>query len=65
MKNIRVVFLSEKFQFLVIEFSVYLNRRDFVMNLNELCHIDATLSLNASYILCETDNKVHVLSKSH
>ena len=31
MKNIRV-FLSENFQFLEIKFSIYLNRRVFVMN---------------------------------
>ena len=31
MKNIRI-FLSEKFQFLVVKFSIYLNRRVFVMN---------------------------------
>ena len=30
MKNIRV-FLSENFHFLAVNFSVYLNRRDFVM----------------------------------
>ena len=30
MKNIRV-FLSEKFQFLEVKFSIYLNRRVFVM----------------------------------
>ena len=31
MKNIRF-FLSENFHFLVVKFSVYLNRRVFVMN---------------------------------
>ena len=31
MKNIRV-FLSENFQFLEVKFSIYLNRRVFVMN---------------------------------
>ena len=31
MKNIRV-FLSENFQFLEVEFSLYLNRRVFVMS---------------------------------
>ena len=31
MKNIRV-FLSENFQFLDMKFSIYLNRRVFVMN---------------------------------
>ena len=31
MKNIRVVFLSENFQFLEVKFSLYLNRRVFVM----------------------------------
>ena len=41
MKNIRI-FLSENFQFLVEKFSVYLNRRVFVMNgftYNALCFI--------------------------
>ena len=31
MKNIRVFFLSENFQFLELKFSIYLNRRVFVM----------------------------------
>ena len=31
MKNIRVFFLSEKFKFLEVKFSIYLNRRVFVM----------------------------------
>ena len=31
MKNIRVFFLSENFQFLEVKFSIYLNRRVFVM----------------------------------
>ena len=35
MKTIRV-FLSEKFQFLVVKFSIYLNRRVFVMRSNWL-----------------------------
>ena len=30
-ENIRVFFLSEKFQFLEVKFSIYLNRRVFVM----------------------------------
>ena len=39
MKNIRA-FLSENFQFLEVKFSVYLNRRVFVMLLNAaLCLI--------------------------
>ena len=33
MKNIRV-FVSENFQFLEVKFSIYLNRRVFVMHLN-------------------------------
>ena len=33
MKNIRV-FLSENFPFLEVKFSVYLNRRDFVMDIS-------------------------------
>ena len=32
MKNIRV-FVSENFQFLVVKFSIYLNRRVFVMDI--------------------------------
>ena len=35
MKNIRV-FLSENFQFLEVKFSLYLNRRVFVMGFNEI-----------------------------
>ena len=31
MKNIRVFFLTENFQFLEVKFSIYLNRRIFVM----------------------------------
>ena len=31
MKNITVFFLSENFQFLEVKFSLYLNRRIFVM----------------------------------
>ena len=31
MKNIRVLFFSENFQFLEVKFSIYLNRRVFVM----------------------------------
>ena len=31
MKTIRVFFLSENFQLLEVKFSIYLNRRDFVM----------------------------------
>ena len=34
MKNIRVFFLSENVQFLEVKFSIYLNRRVFVMNCN-------------------------------
>ena len=33
MKNIRVV-LSENFQFLEVKFSIYLNRRVFLINVN-------------------------------
>ena len=45
MKNIRV-FLSENFQFLEVKFSVYLNRRVFVMRQESnphppVCHLDA------------------------
>ena len=41
MKNIRI-FLSENFHFLVVKFSVYLNRRVFVM-----CYIVYILYLDA------------------
>ena len=34
MKNIKVFFLSENFNFLVVKFSVYLNRCVFVMCLS-------------------------------
>ena len=34
MKNNRVFFLSENFQFLEVKFSIYLNRRVFVMGIN-------------------------------
>ena len=40
MKNIRV-FVSENFQFLEMKFSMYLNRRVFVMSLS--CHRDSSL----------------------
>ena len=40
MKNIRV-FLSENFQFLVVKFSVYLNRHVFVMTLKSLSKTEA------------------------
>ena len=33
-------FLSENFQFLVVKFSVYLNRRVFVMHFRLLLHVD-------------------------
>ena len=33
MKNISVFFLSEKFRFLEVKLSIYLNRRVFVMDL--------------------------------
>ena len=36
MKNIRI-FLSENFQILVVKYSIYLNRRVFVM-MNETCY---------------------------
>ena len=39
MKNIRI-FLSENFHFLVVKFSVYLNKHVFVMRIG---HIDAAL----------------------
>ena len=39
MKNIRVFFLSENFQFLEAKFSLYLNRRVFVMRDLAKAHI--------------------------
>ena len=42
MKNIRI-FLSEKFPFLVVKFSIYLNRSVFVMVKNiQLLYMDLT-----------------------
>ena len=35
-------FLSENFHFLVVKFSVYLNRRVFVMSLNSLEAVEGT-----------------------
>ena len=32
-KNIRIEFLSENFQFFVVKFSIYFNRRVFVMDI--------------------------------
>ena len=40
-------FLSENFHFLVVKFSVYLNRRDFV-----ICSSSLLLSVIASVLLC-------------
>ena len=44
MKNIRVFFLSEKFQFLEVNFFIYLNRRVFVM-----CCVPAHLIVDSHY----------------
>ena len=44
MKHIRV-FLSENFHFLVVIFSVYLNRRVFVMPKNKLWHFMRIVSI--------------------
>ena len=38
MKNIRF-FLSENFHFLVVKFSVYLNRHVFVMDAHKICDV--------------------------
>ena len=43
MNNIRVFFLSENFQFLEVKFSIYLNRRVYVMWRKKECN----------YILCK------------
>ena len=45
MKNIRVFFLSENFQFLEAKFSIYLNRLVFVMVLAIRAHFFGTLRL--------------------
>ena len=56
MKNIRF-FLSEIFHFLVVKFSIYLNRRVFVMKfLHYICSTELSKSL--TYFL--TASKKHV-----
>ena len=56
MKNIRV-FLSEKFQFLEVKFSIYLNRRVFVMRslllfMNRLNVTEATILVSFEFVFC-------------
>ena len=51
MKNSRVFFLSEKFQFLEMKFSIYLNRRVFVMGLTT-CQSVRVIHIKMVYFLC-------------
>ena len=56
------IFLSENFHFLVVKFSVYLNRRVFVMRTNYKrraikCHL--TRFLNAANRMQNSDDDVH------
>ena len=58
MKNIRVFFLSENFHFLVVNFSIYLNRRVFVMhtypnNLTKYVNRGTLLSIDCLKLLAE------------
>ena len=50
MKNIRI-FLSENFQFWVLKFSVYLNRRVFVKRSshNIVCHVVVFIALDKGW----------------
>ena len=50
MKYIRVLFLFEHFQFLAVKFSIYLNRRVFVINFTD---IDSEIRLFADDCFCE------------
>ena len=60
MKNIRI-FYFENFHFLVVNFSVYLNRRVFVMN-TVLVHI--CQSLHISTVPTNTEGRNNVISTS-
>ena len=50
MKHIRV-FVSENFHFLVVNFSVYLNRRVFVMKISSK-QIQRLINQNAYLVMC-------------
>ena len=50
MKNIRI-FLSVNFQFLEVKFSIYLNRRVFVMACYEPSHLDLHCSQRYMYLI--------------
>ena len=65
MKNIRF-FLSENFPFLVIKFSIYLNRRVFVMKDTEVVKLvqileEVWLEVNAFQYLYGNYGKIHLL----
>ena len=50
MKNIRI-FLSENFPFMVVKFSIYLNRRVFVMRLMKIQPFSLLLmKINVTYL---------------
>ena len=60
MKNISV-FLSEKFQFLEIKFSIYLNRRVFVMeDSNQTAQADLNLRWPHMFLGTFSDVEAHV-----
>ena len=49
MKNVRI-FLSENFPFPVVKFSIYLNRRVFVMTLDELHTVEPQRQITYLFI---------------
>ena len=55
MKNIRV-FLSENFQFLVVKYSIYLNRRVFVMFFRDL---KLSYTFSAAYLKSSPASILH------
>ena len=55
MKNIRI-FLSEKVHFLVMKFSVYLNRRVYVM----LCQMALDVYMNICQLTCNIDTPLGI-----
>ena len=57
MKNIRF-FLSEMFQFLEVKFSIYLNRRVFVMSLSLFVP-------HLIYFFCATDKLCYLIMAYH
>ena len=63
MKNIRI-FLSENFRFLAVKFSVYLNRRVFVMAVrNHVCRHMWTARPKSTCISMQSDHGLHCLLK--